>query len=62
MSSASVLMSLLAGDYPTTNSLHSTALTELRVKVTVTLRLAVYRQSIHLGGNSFEVHDQTFFL
>jgi hypothetical protein len=32
-----------------------------RVKVRVTLQLAVYRQSIHLGDKSLETHDQYFF-
>jgi hypothetical protein len=30
-------------------------------KVKVTLRLAVYRQSVRLGVKPFEIHDQTFF-
>jgi hypothetical protein len=32
-----------------------------QVKVKVTLRLAVYRQSVHLGLKPFEPHDQRFF-
>jgi hypothetical protein len=31
------------------------------VKVRVTLRLAVYRQSVHLGVKLLETHDQRFF-
>jgi hypothetical protein len=31
------------------------------IKVKVTLRLAVYRQSVHLGVKPLETHDQTFF-
>jgi hypothetical protein len=27
----------------------------------VTLRLAVYRQSVHLGDNPLETHDQNFY-
>jgi hypothetical protein len=30
-------------------------------QVKVTLRLAVYRQSVHLGVKSLETHDQRFF-
>jgi hypothetical protein len=30
-------------------------------KVRVTLRLAVYRQSVHLGARSLEAHNQRFF-
>jgi hypothetical protein len=33
---------------------------EDKVKVKVTLRLAVYRQSVLLGVTSLEVHDQRF--
>jgi hypothetical protein len=32
-----------------------------RVRVRVTLRLAVYRQSVHLGHKPLEDHDQHFF-
>jgi hypothetical protein len=35
---------------------------ELRVRVRVTLRLAVYRQSFRLGAEPHETHDQNFFL
>jgi hypothetical protein len=35
---------------------------KLRVKVKVTLRLAVHRQSFHLGARPFEIHDQSFFI
>jgi hypothetical protein len=48
-SSASVLMSLPSGDC-----------VEL-LRVTVTLRLAVYRQSVRLGAKPLEPHDQRFF-
>jgi hypothetical protein len=34
---------------------------QIKVKVKVTLRLAVYRQSIHLGVKPVETHDQIFF-
>jgi hypothetical protein len=37
--------------------LHSTA----KVKVKVTLRLAVYRQSVRLGARPLETHDQRSF-
>jgi hypothetical protein len=40
-------------------SLFATATQEVKVKVT--LRLAVYRQSIRLGVKPLETHDQTFF-
>jgi hypothetical protein len=33
----------------------------LKVKVKVTLRLAVYRQSVRLGVKSLKTHDQRFF-
>jgi hypothetical protein len=32
-----------------------------KIKVTVTLRLAVYRHSARLGVKHFETHDQIFF-
>jgi hypothetical protein len=35
--------------------------TQLKVKVKVTLRLAVYRQSVRLGVRPLETHDQIFF-
>jgi hypothetical protein len=35
--------------------------TLIEVKVRVTLRLAVYRQSVRLGVKPLETHDQTFF-
>jgi hypothetical protein len=34
----------------------------VKVKDKVTLRLAVYRQSLHLGTKPLEVHDQRFLL
>jgi hypothetical protein len=40
--------------------LDSTPLTEVRVRIT--LRLAVYRQSVRLGAKPLEVYDQRFFL
>jgi hypothetical protein len=33
----------------------------IRVRVTVTLRQAVYRQSVRLGAKILETHDQHFF-
>jgi hypothetical protein len=33
----------------------------VRVRVRITLRLAVYRQSIHLGAKPLETHDQRFY-
>jgi hypothetical protein len=36
-------------------------LTLVKVKVKVTLRLAVYRQSFRLGVKPLENHDQIFF-
>jgi 16S rRNA A1518/A1519 N6-dimethyltransferase RsmA/KsgA/DIM1 with predicted DNA glycosylase/AP lyase activity len=33
---------------------------EVKIKVKVTLRLAVYRQSVHLGFKSLESQDQRF--
>jgi hypothetical protein len=35
--------------------------TVIRIKVRVTLRLAVYRQSVRLGDKPLEAHDQHFF-
>jgi hypothetical protein len=37
------------------------SLTKVSVRVRVTLRLAVHRQSIHLGYKPLETHDQYFF-
>jgi hypothetical protein len=34
----------------------------IRVKVIVTLRLAVYRKSVRFGAKHLETHDQGFFL
>jgi hypothetical protein len=36
--------------------------TESHLKVKVTLRLAVYRQSVRLGVNYLETHDQRSFI
>jgi hypothetical protein len=33
----------------------------IRVRVRVTLRLAVYSQSVRLGAKPLEIHDQRFF-
>jgi hypothetical protein len=46
-------------DLPNRN--HSTTELIVKVKVKVTLRLAVYRQSVRLGFKPLETHDQTFF-
>jgi hypothetical protein len=35
---------------------------ETEVKVKVTLRLVIYRQSVRLGVKHLETHDQRFFL
>jgi hypothetical protein len=35
--------------------------THVRVRVTVTLRLTVYRQSVHLGDKPLETHNQNFY-
>jgi hypothetical protein len=32
-----------------------------KIKVKITLRLAVYRQSVRLGAKPLEDHDQNFF-
>jgi hypothetical protein len=50
MSSASVLSFLPAGDCLTTNSLLQLSTLTFKFKVEVTLRLAVYRQSVRLGA------------
>jgi hypothetical protein len=46
----------------TVPNVDSQLVTESRVRVRVTLRLAVYRQSVCLGAKSSEAHDQGFFL
>jgi hypothetical protein len=33
----------------------------VRVRIRVTLRLAVYCQSVRFGAKPLKVHDQTFF-
>jgi hypothetical protein len=38
-----------------------TNISPFKVKVKVTLRLAVYSQSVRLGVKPLETHDQTFF-
>jgi hypothetical protein len=48
-------------ELPTLNCLLTTELLKVKVKVKVTLRLVVYRQSVRLGVKSLETHDQTFF-
>jgi hypothetical protein len=50
--SASVLTSLLSSKYFTTDSFK---------KFKVTLRLAVYRQSVRLGVKRLETHNQRLF-
>jgi hypothetical protein len=49
---------------PTKYSLHrvsdSQLITKLPVRIRVTLRLAVYRQSVRLGYKPLETHDQHF--
>jgi hypothetical protein len=35
--------------------------TYVKVRVRVPLRLAVYRQSVRLGAEPLETHDQSFF-
>jgi hypothetical protein len=56
-SSALVLTSLLDGDCLTTNSWCQLTLNQL-LRVRITLRLAVYRQSVRLGVKPLEIHDQ----
>jgi hypothetical protein len=41
--------------------LHLLHILKVKVKVKVTLRLAVYRQSVRLGVKPLETHDQIFF-
>jgi hypothetical protein len=53
-SSASALKSLPAGRRLTTEP-------SSKVKVKVTLRLAIYHQSVHLAAKPLETHDQRFF-
>jgi phosphohistidine phosphatase SixA len=33
----------------------------IKHKVKITLRMEVYRQSVHLGAKTLEAHDQSFF-
>jgi hypothetical protein len=33
----------------------------VKVRIRVTLRLAIYHQSVHLGAKPIETHDQYFF-
>jgi hypothetical protein len=40
--------------------LHSTELPKVQVRIRVTLRLAVYRQSLLLGDKPLEAHDENF--
>jgi hypothetical protein len=69
-SSASVFMSLLDSNFlrlnPQTDghltpTYYSSDWPALKVKVKVTLRLAVYCQSVRLGDKPLETHDQRFF-
>jgi hypothetical protein len=46
---------------PSLLTLYSSVLIWTQVNVNVTLRLAVYRQSIRLGVKLLETHDQRFF-
>jgi hypothetical protein len=39
----------------------SISFNKVRVRVKVTLYLAVYRQSVGIGGKPLETHDQYFF-
>jgi hypothetical protein len=41
--------------------LHAGSLTSVKVKVKVTLRLTVYRQSVRLGVKPLETHEEIFF-
>jgi hypothetical protein len=45
----------------TWRNLEAPLLSKVKVKVRVTLRLAVYRQSVCLGVKPLETHDQNFF-
>jgi hypothetical protein len=60
VSSVSVLTFLRAADYLATNSLLQ--LSTLKVKVKITLRLAVYRQSVRHVVKTLQPRDQRFFL
>jgi hypothetical protein len=50
---------IVLGPLERANLNHWTTL--VKVKVKFTLRLAVYRQSVHLGVKLLETHDQRFF-
>jgi hypothetical protein len=52
----------LPWSYSTSPSDREESLVRVRVKVRVTLRLAVYRQSIRLGAKPLVTHGQNFFL
>jgi hypothetical protein len=44
-----------------TSFLYQLQLSTDRVRVRVTLRLSIYRQSVRLGAKTLDVHDQRFF-
>jgi hypothetical protein len=60
-----MLLSPITVDSLNTSQLHCLNYTttgfKVKVKVKVTLRLAVYRQSVRLGVKPLETHDQIFF-
>jgi hypothetical protein len=62
-SSASRLTSSQGGDHfpPTSYSSNCHLVVRVRVRLRVTLRLAVYRQSVCLGAKPLETHCQNYF-
>jgi hypothetical protein len=59
---APMLTSLPAGDCLAANSWWLALHSWLSVESELTLRLAVYRQSVRKGAKPLEVHDKSFFL
>jgi hypothetical protein len=49
------LRAFMSGEYP------ATELSQFPVRVRVTLRLAVYRQSVRLSDKPLETHDRYFY-
>jgi hypothetical protein len=55
------LLSNSSGSLQTPSSLTQKGEVKVSIKVRITLRLAAYRLSVHLGVRPLETHDQRFF-
>jgi hypothetical protein len=53
--------SILTAEISFRSASHSTTVCKVKIKVRVTLRLAVYRQSVRLGVRPLETHEQRYF-